>query len=165
MQADITMGRSRGNRSYKRDAYDGDSNTASPYDAMEQHQYLKKYDEDFGNPLAGFEGAQISSMAQRRRYKNKRDAYDGDSNTVSPYDAMEHHHYLKKYDEDFGNPLSGFEGAQISAMAQRRTLKNRKDAYDGDANTVSPYDAMEHHQYLKRYDEDFGKPFADFEGA
>ena len=101
----------------RKDAYDGDHNTVSPYDAMEHHEHLDPYDKDFGNPLAGFEGAQISSMAQRRKFINKRDAYDFDHNTVSPYDAMEHHAHLDKYDKDFGNPLAGFEGAQISAMA------------------------------------------------
>ena len=91
----------------KKDAYDFDPTTVSPYDNMEHHEHLDKYDKDFGNPLAGFEGAQISFLTQ----KSKRDAYDGDGNTVSPYDNMEHHEHLDKYDKDFGNPLAGWEGA------------------------------------------------------
>ena len=61
MQADIKM--TRPNKKNKKDAYDGDHTTVSPYDNMEHHTYLPKYDEDCGNPMAGFEGAQINSMA------------------------------------------------------------------------------------------------------
>jgi len=38
---------------------------------------------------------------------------------------------------------------QDAEMAQ---AKNRTDAYDGDHNTVSPYDAMEQHKYEKFVD-------------
>lgn len=60
----------------------------SPYDAAEQHAYLPKYDEDFGSDgIAKFEGVQTGTLMSH--IKNKKDAYDNDSNTVSPYDAME----------------------------------------------------------------------------
>lgn len=150
MHADIQINKEINKRT--QDAYDNDHDTTSPYDAMEQHKHLNKYDADFGNPLAGFEGAQISQLAQRK----KRDAYDGDHDTVSPYDAMEHHHHLDKYDADFGNPLAGWEGAQISQLAQRS--KNQKDAYDHDPATVSTYDDAEVHKHCDKYAKDYCEP-------
>ena len=95
-------------------------------------------------------------MGQRRKNMNRKDAYDGDHNTVSPYDNMEKHEHLDKYDKDFGNPLAGWEGAQISAMAQRRRNKYKKDMYDFDPQTVSPYDGMEIHKYVDKYEKDYG---------
>ena len=83
----------------KPDAYDGDTNTVSQYDAMQQHKYLPKYDEDYGKPFAGFEGAQIESKMNRGA---KPDMYDGDKDTVSPYDGMEQHKYVDKYQKDYG---------------------------------------------------------------
>jgi len=41
-------------------------------------------------------------------------------------------------------------------MAQRRNHKYRKDAYDGDLATVSPYDGMEKNEYVDKYEKDFG---------
>merc|ERR1719223_834190 len=137
-------------RKNKKDAYDGDHNTVSAYDNMEHHAYLPKYDEDFGRPYADFEGAQINSIAQRR----SKDAYDFDHNTVSPYDNLEHHAYLPKYDEDFGNPLAGFECAQLGSYAQKRINKNKRDMYDHDPTTASPYDAMEVHNHVDKYEKD-----------
>ena len=64
------------------DAYDGDHDTVSPYDDMEQH---KKFD-------WGVEGLKSAYGLSER---NKADAYDGDHDTVSPYDDMEQH---KKFD-------------------------------------------------------------------
>lgn len=66
--------------------------------------------------------------------RNKKDAYDGDENTVSTYDEM---HQYKKFDW-------GVDGVK---SAYGLVQKNRKDAYDGDENTVSPYDDM--NQYKK----------------
>mgnify|MGYP000945106480 CR=1 FL=1 len=76
LESNVELGRS------KRDAYDGDTDTVSPYDDMEQH---KKFD-------WGVEGLK---SAYGLNQKNRRDAYDGDSDTVSPYDDMEQH---KKFD-------------------------------------------------------------------
>lgn len=64
------------------DMYDGDTNTVSQYDDMEQH---KKF--DWG--VAGL------SSAYGLNQRNKGDNYDGDTNTVSQYDDMEQH---KKFD-------------------------------------------------------------------
>ena len=70
-----------------RDSYDLDPNTVSPYDSMQQHKYLPKYDEEYGNEEAfNFQGVQTSSTVNKNKRSN--DSYDGDSNTVSPYDAM-----------------------------------------------------------------------------
>lgn len=52
------------------------------------HQYLPG---DYGVTKEDFEGAQIDSYIHR----GKRDAYDGDHDTVSPYDDMEQ---FKKFD-------------------------------------------------------------------
>ena len=137
-----------------RDAYDLDPHTVSPYDAMEQHAYLPKYDEDFGvdfNP-AKFDGVQTGFLAQRA--KRSRDNYDNDPNTVSPYDAMEQHQHLDKYDKTFGT--NQFEGVQIGVLMREIKAKNngKRDNYDGDKNTVSPYDAMEQHAPLGKYDDE-----------
>ena len=71
------------------------------------------------------------------RKNTHKDAYDLDPNTVSPYDAAEQHAYLPKYDEDFGNESNpkNFEGAQIGTLMAH--IKNKKDMYDNDSNTVS----------------------------
>ena len=69
--------------------------------------------------------------------KKARDAYDGDHDTVSPYDDM--HQYKTG---DFGVPKDDFEGAQIGSLI----FKHKRDAYDGDEDTVSPYDDMEQHK-------------------
>ena len=103
-------------KSTTRDAYDLDPSTVGPYDAMEQHEYLPKYDEDYGvdfNP-AKFEGVQIGTLMEK--VKRARDNYDGDSNTVSPYDAMEQHAHLDKYDKTFGTDQ--FEGVQIGVLME-----------------------------------------------
>ena len=92
--------------------------------------------------------AQMHADIKINKHKSKKDAYDGDSNTVSPYDAMEQHAHLDKYDKTFGDPNAGFEGVQVSQLAQR----HHKDSYDSDPNTVSPYDAMEQHEHLDKYD-------------
>ena len=80
--------------------------------------------------------------------------YDGDTNTVSPYDAMKQHKYLPRYDEDYGKPYVDFEGAQIGTLMAK--IEGRKDVYDGDRATVSPYDGMEVHQYVPKYEKDYG---------
>ena len=64
------------------DAYDGDHDTVSQYDDMEQH---KKFD-------WGVEGLKSAYGLNQR---HSADAYDGDHDTVSPYDDMEQH---KKFD-------------------------------------------------------------------
>jgi len=74
--------------------------------------------------------------ADIRRSKAKKDEYDNDENTVSIYDAMEHH---KKFDYGVPKPAE-FEGAQI-----RRKI-HHKDAYDNDENTASVYDDMPKHK-------------------
>ena len=61
----------------------------------------------------------------------KPDAYDGDKDTVSVYDGMEHHAYVDKYQKDYGIE---------NDLAQK---PHKPDAYDGDKDTVSPYDAEE----------------------
>ena len=66
----------------KADNYDGDTNTVSQYDDMEQH---KKFD-------WGVEGIKSAYGLNQRA---KGDNYDGDGNTVSTYDDMEQH---KKFD-------------------------------------------------------------------
>ena len=80
--------------------------------------------------------------------KNSRahDAYDGDHNTVSPYDGMEKHKT-----NDFSWP---YDVVQVHSY--------HKDEYDEDSNTVSPYDGEVKHQKF-----DFGVPPApeEFEGA
>lgn len=72
------------NRSRK-DAYDGDEDTVSQYDDMEQH---KKFD-------WGVEGGSKSAYGLVQKHRSSRDAYDGDEETVSQYDDMEQH---KKFD-------------------------------------------------------------------
>ena len=67
---------------------------------------------------------------------------------------MEHHEHLDKYDKDFGNPLSGFEGAQIGTMMAK--IASKKDAYDHDPTSVSPYDGQEVHNYVDKYQKDYG---------
>lgn len=124
----------------KGDAYDGDQDTVSPYDDMEQH---KKFD-------WGVEGLKSAYGLQQRS-----DAYDGDHDTVSPYDDMEQH---KKFDWGVEGLKSAYGLAQpkvntdefIQEQAEVNFLlsqhRNKKDAYDGDHDTVSPYDDMEQHK-------------------
>ena len=78
-------------------------------------------------------------------HRNRKDAYDGDENTVSPYDDM---HQFKKFDW-------GVDGGSKSAfgLVQRK----RGDAYDGDENTVSPYDDMEQHKKFDWGQEDLSQ--------
>lgn len=80
---------------------------------------MPRYDKDFGKN--NFEGVQIGTLMEK--IKNKKDAYDNDSNTVSPYDAMEQHPYLPRYDKDFGK--DNFEGVQIGTLMNR--IKGKKD--------------------------------------
>lgn len=152
-QLDSQINMERKNK--QRDEYDHDENTVSPYDAAQQHQYLDKYDKVFGNEdAANFEGVQIGTLMAS--IKKNMDNYDGDSNTVSPYDAMKQHKYLPKYDEDFGKPYANFEGVQIGTLMKE--IRSRKapsrDAYDDDPTTVSPYDAEEQNPYLDKYSKD-----------
>ena len=131
--------RMKGKRS--RDEYDGDEDTVSPYDDMEQK---KKF--DWGVP-AGTPGSK-SAFSLPQKGVRARDAYDGDHTTVSPYDDM--HQYKTG---DFGVPKDDFEGAQIDSMV----FKHKKDEYDGDHDTVSQYDDMPH---FKKFDwgVDAGQP-------
>lgn len=92
------------------------------------HQY-KKF--DWGVP-AGEPGSK-SAFSLNQKTAKARDAYDGDQDTVSPYDDM--HQYMPG---DFGVPKEDFDGAQIGAF----NIKVKKDEYDGDHDTVSPYDDM-----------------------
>ena len=87
------------------------------------HQYKPG---DFGVPHDDFEGAQVSSSILRR------DAYDGDHDTVSPYDDME-----QRAKFDWGVP-AGEPGSKSPWSLQQ---KHSKDMYDGDKNTVSQYDS------------------------
>ena len=80
----------------KKDAYDLDPTTASPYDDMEQHVKF-----DWGVKKGG-------EFAQREHHHHKPDAYDYDKDTVSPYDAMPQH---VKF--DFGVPAKETDFAQI----------------------------------------------------
>lgn len=75
-----------------------------------------------------------------------KDVYDHDPTTVSQYDAMEHHEHLDRYDQNFGNPLANFEGAQL-VQKNKPNWKCGKDAYDLDPTSVSPYDDMECEQH------------------
>merc|ERR1719240_52762 len=77
----------------RKDAYDLDPTTVSPYDAMDQHQpwtneQRKEWFENKAkhdkNTYKIFD-AQIDSESLAQ--KPKRDAYDHDANTASPYDA------------------------------------------------------------------------------
>ena len=104
--------------------------------------------------MANFEGVQIGTLMEA--IKRKKDAYDNDSNTVSPYDAMKQHAYLPKYDETFGKPYVDFEGAQIGSLMSKIEARKKPDAYDGDTTTVSPYDGMEKHNYVDKYQKDYG---------
>jgi len=61
-------------------------------------------------------------------FGSKKDNFDGDPDSVSPYDDMEFHS-----PGDFG-------------VVQMRRRQHARDTYDGDPNTVSPYDAM-HWEY------------------
>ena len=77
----------------KHDAYDGDEDTVSQYDDMEQH---KKFDWGTG----ANHDANGKKVYFGQRLRNKLDAYDGDEDTVSQYDDMEQH---KKFDWGTGS--------------------------------------------------------------
>jgi len=66
---------------------------------------------------------------------------------VSPYDAMDQ----DPKSETYGSATYGF--AQKSA---KPTKKAKQDAYDSDRNTVSPYDGMEVHAHIDKYEKDYG---------
>ena len=71
---------------------------------------------------------------------------------ISQYDAMEDHSYIKPFDKNFGAPAPNtFEGL-TQDLHQRNKPHSKKDAFDGDSDTVSPYDGMELHEHLGRYD-------------
>lgn len=127
--------------SRQQDAYDGDSNTVSPYDGMEKHKT-----NDFSWPY---------DVVQVRSFGHQQDEYDEDHNTVSPYDGDVKH---QKFDFGVPPPPEEFEGAMVhhhkkhhakhhnlSQKVNQMKVKSR-DEYDGDTNTVSPYDAMEKHE-------------------
>jgi len=92
--------------------------------------------------MANFEGAQIGTLMSK--ISKNHDQYDNDSNTVSPYDAMQQHQRIDKYDKDFGKPYVDFEGAQIGTlMAEIKGRRGQPDVYDKDPDTVSIYDHMD----------------------
>merc|ERR1712086_258337 len=131
----MRLGSARHQKTSRRDMYDGDENTVSQYDDMEQH---KKFD-------WGVDGIK-SAYGLHQRVRKGKDAYDGDADTVSQYDDMEQH---KKF--DWGqNELMEKRDDLLQESAQIEYLMNqhrsRKDAYDGDNNTVSQYDDMEQHK-------------------
>jgi len=74
---------------------------------------------DFGVPVDNFEGVMIGTLL--KQMKHKKDAYDGDETTVSPYDAEEQY---KKW--DFGVAA----GSPGSKSPLSRAAK--KDEHDGD---------------------------------
>ena len=87
------------------------------------------------NPLGWADDGADDEAVLLQLHRNKRDAYDGDEDTVSQYDDMEQH---KKFDW-------GVDGVK-SAYGLNQKSRGSKDAYDGDENTVSQYDDMEQHK-------------------
>ena len=82
----------------RKDAYDLDPTTVSPYDAMDQNQpwtneqrkdWFKMKTEHDKDTYKIF-NAQLDSKSLVQR--SRKDAYDFDPTTVSPYDAMDQHH-------------------------------------------------------------------------
>lgn len=84
------------------------------------------------NPLGWADTGADDDSVLLQMNRNRKDAYDGDEDTVSQYDDMEQH---KKFDW-------GVEGLK-SAYGLSQKHRGSKDAYDGDEETVSPYDDME----------------------
>jgi hypothetical protein len=82
------------------------------------------------NPLGWADDGAGDESVLLQMHRNKRDEYDGDTNTVSQYDDM---HQYKKFDWGVDGVNSAY------GLVQRRTGDN----YDGDHNTVSQYDDMQ----------------------
>jgi len=76
-------------------------------------------------------------------HHTRRDEYDGDSNTVSQYDAMDHHQtWTNKERQDyFENRAEHVNkyGSFIQNKHQHR--QSKRDAYDFDPTSASPYDS------------------------
>ena len=101
----------------------------------------------------------MSSHHHKKHHKlvqkksRQQDEYDEDHNTVSPYDGDVKH---VKFDFGVPPPPEEFEGAMDHNQKKHHSIHHNlgqkvnkmksRDEYDGDTNTVSPYDAMEKHE-------------------
>lgn len=73
-----------------------------------------------------------------------RDVYDLDPTTVSPYDDMDYHVPASNAErQDWFDEAKKHQNQKIYAQRDGQILHQRtkKDAYDSDPNTASPYDA------------------------
>ena len=104
----------------KKDEYDGDHDTVSQYDDMEQHHYSGPPAPDATpNPWAvPGSNSYPSSFAQNR------DNYDKDPHSVSEYDAGELHQYMPRPPKDAPEPnpwaVPGSRGIKVpSGLVQK----------------------------------------------
>lgn len=90
----------------------------------------------------------VSSLKHHNDKVRNKDAYDLDPETVSPYDSMDQHKpwtneqrkdWFKKKSEHDEHKYKIFDDAQISS--ENLVQRTKKDAYDYDGTSASPYDA------------------------
>ena len=78
---------------------------------------------------------------------SKKDAYDLDPHTVSPYDDMTHHKPWTNeerkawFDQVHDHEKNKYQIFDAQLDSQALVQRGKKDAYDYDPNTASPYDA------------------------
>lgn len=142
-----------------RDSFNGDEWTTDATDSITGPDQTAKAHASVGDPNEiDPDTVDDGVNVQRKHHRShqSRDTFDSDPNTVSPYDGMHGAEYHPKV----------FEGVQTrhhhkhqyqprefeNIMVWQDVVQNKTDAYDGDHNTVSQYDADKQHPYEKFVD-------------